>query len=449
MPQKQIEQRSSIGNQNIAPSFIDIFAGCGGLSLGLMRSGWQGLFAVEKDENAFATLQHNLASPHSPFNFVWPKWLPSTPHTVDEILQQYRNQLEALAGHVDMVVGGPPCQGFSSAGRRDPNDPRNKLVESYLDFVSLIRPKIVLIENVRGITSDFGDGDGRTTKINYAKKIISALADNYVVSTRVIDASTFGVPQRRQRFFVIAIQKGLDAVALTAPFEALEQSRLSFLISKGIGALPISSKAALSDLEVQRNGVGASRDTKGFSDILYNKPMTAYQKLMNAGTRTAPSDTRLARHKAVITARFRDIIEICHSDGRLNVSLSREMRDSFGLRKCALRVLDPNSPSPTITSMPDDLLHYSEPRILTVRENARLQSFPDWFAFQGKYTTGGDRRKKEVPRFTQVANAVPPLLAEAIGATLLKYRHVPHPTQQVLKGKVTSQKIPATQLELA
>ena len=86
----------------------------------------------------------------------------------------------------------------------------------------------------------------------------------------------------------------------------------------------------------------------------------------------------------------------------------------------ATRVLDPTKPAPTITSMPDDLLHYCEPRALTVRENARLQTFPDWFAFHGKYTTGGDRRAREVPRFTQVANAVPPLVAEMWGEVLLK-----------------------------
>ena len=94
------------------------------------------------------------------------------------------------------------------------------------------------------------------------------------------------------------------------------------------------------------------------------------------------------------------------------------MRERFGLKKMALRVLDPDRPSPTITSMPDDLLHYSEPRTLTVRENARLQTFPDWYSFQGKYTTGGHLRKLEVPRFTQVANAVPPLVARAIGEAL-------------------------------
>lgn len=132
------------------------------------------------------------------------------------------------------------------------------------------------------------------------------------------------------------------------------------------------------------------------------------------------TDTRLARHKPEIVDRFTKIIKICQSTGRLNISLSTELKASLNLRKCAIRVMDPEDLSPTITSMPDDLIHYSEPRTLTVRENARLQSFPDWFSFKGKYTSGGDRRKREVPRFTQVANAVPPLIAEALGYTLAK-----------------------------
>lgn len=81
-------------------------------------------------------------------------------------------------------------------------------------------------------------------------------------------------------------------------------------------------------------------------------------------------------------------------------------------------MLDPNSQSPTITSIPDELVHYCEPRILTVREHARIQSFPDWYEFKGKYTSGGKRRKNEVPRYTQVGNAVPPLFAEQIGRAI-------------------------------
>ena len=114
-----------------------------------------------------------------------------------------------------------------------------------------------------------------------------------------------------------------------------------------------------------------------------------------------------------------EIIEICHAEGRLNTTIRAETRHRYGLKKQALRVLDPDRPAPTITSMPDDLLHYAEARTLTVREHARLQSFRDWFVFRGKYTTGGERRRHEVPRFTQVANAVPPLVAQAIGEAIV------------------------------
>lgn len=404
-------------------SFIDIFAGCGGLSLGLMQAGWTGLFAIEHDINAFQTLHDNLVLENNHYQYAWPVWLPKTPHNVADVLHEYSNNLASLAGHVDMLVGGPPCQGFSTAGRRDSNDPRNKLVEAYLEFVRLIKPRIVLIENVRGITIDFDDSKEPTGKINYAKWITDSLSSDYCVSSQMIDVSLFGVPQKRHRYFVIAIRTDLNKELDKSPFEAIKRTLPSFVSSKKISGIPVSVKAAISDLEIKRNGKVTSHDTIGFEEIAYSRPLTSYQRLMNKGTNGRLPDTRLARHKPEIAERFAKIIDICHADGRLNVSLSKEMRASFGLRKCAIRVLDPDSPSPTITSMPDDLIHYAEPRTLTVRENARLQSFPDWFTFKGKYTTGGDRRRREVPRFTQVANAVPPLVAEAIGkalATLLR-----------------------------
>ncbi|MCA7969686.1 DNA cytosine methyltransferase [Burkholderia sp. AU39826] len=400
------------------PTFIDIFAGCGGLSLGLMQAGWKGLFAIEHDKNAFETLRHNLLQRQRTIKFSWPNWLPKAPHDVTEVLANHRERLLALSRKVDMIVGGPPCQGFSSAGRRDPSDPRNRLVNAYIEFVRLVQPKVVLIENVRGITQDFEDESDPTGKINYARWIVSALSSEYVVSTRMLDTSSFGVPQKRHRFFIIAIRKDWSKKNVGNPFDSVDRIRSHFLREKGIGNVPVSAKSALSDLEIHRNGKIDSRDTVGFEDISYKSPLTAYQKLMNCQAKEGVTDTRLARHGPDIVARFRKLIEICHADGRLNVSISPELRASFGLRKCAIRVLDPESPSPTITSMPDDLIHYSEPRTLTVRENARLQSFPDWFAFKGKYTSGGERRRREVPRYTQVANAVPPLVAEAIGLAL-------------------------------
>ena len=114
--------------------------------------------------------------------------------------------------------------------------------------------------------------------------------------------------------------------------------------------------------------------------------------------------------------------------------MSPETRRAHSLKKTAIRVLDPLGCAPTITSLPDDLLHYFEPRTLTVRENARLQAFPDWYAFQGNYTTGGQRRRKEVPRFTQVANAVPPLLAEQLGLVLLRLGFQLDPAQLTVES---------------
>ena len=392
-------------------TFVDAFAGCGGLSLGLMQAGLTGKFAIEHDNFAFATLKANLLSEAAPFKYSWPRWLPKKPLSITSLLEKYAQELAALSGSVDILVGGPPCQGFSMAGRRQHDDPRNQLFSQYLRLVDIVKPRIALIENVRGFTTDFVVGENTT---NYAGTLRSVLSDDYKVYEQLLDLSRFGVPQTRTRYFLIAVR---STVLTTDPFKLLESRIPSFLRALGIST-PVSSSNAISDLEINRCGTEPSTDTKGFDQIAYGRPLTRYQKIMNEGVVT-PSDLRLARHADDIAQRFREIIEVSHAEGRLNTSISNEVRERFGLKKKALRVLDPDRASPTITSMPDDLLHYSEPRTLTVRENARLQSFPDWYSFQGKYTTGGHLRKKEVPRFTQVANAVPPLVARAIGEMLV------------------------------
>ncbi|MDW3715481.1 MULTISPECIES: DNA cytosine methyltransferase [unclassified Pseudomonas] len=392
-------------------TFIDAFAGCGGLSLGLMQAGLTGRFAIERDSFAFATLKANLLAEGGLHQYAWPDWFPQEPVGIVEFLNNYRNQLEELSGNIDILVGGPPCQGFSSAGRRQHDDPRNQLFDSYLNLVDIIKPKVVLIENVRGFTLDFSAGDEIK---NFSQALKSRLADAYTVYEQLLDLSAFGVPQRRTRYFVLAFHSELN---VTDPFIHLKNQLPSFLRSLRLTA-PVSSSSAISDLEIARGGTQLSTESKGFNEICYRGPLTRYQKLMNAGCE-APSNLRLARHNESIVARFKEIIALSHAEGRLNISIGAEMRARFGLNKMALRVLDPERPSPTITSMPDDLLHYSEPRTLTVRENARLQSFPDWYSFQGKYTSGGHLRKQEVPRFTQVANAVPPLVARAIGEMLV------------------------------
>ena len=253
-------------------TFIDVFAGCGGLSLGLMQSGWKGLFAIEKDPNAFASLEANLVQERGPLRpkFAWPDAIPQTPLSIDNALRRYRPAVGKYSGQLDLLVGGPPCQGFSTAGRRDPNDPRNQLVRSYLNLVDLLRPRMVLIENVKGITADFSEANRISGPRNYAELIKRSLAIDYDVFTKVLDTSKFGVPQRRHRFFIIAFRKGAFKTT-PCPFEHIESTRLAFLESKGLRSIPVSTRSAISDLEVTANGTRLSGESSGFIEIKYKR----------------------------------------------------------------------------------------------------------------------------------------------------------------------------------
>ncbi len=405
---------TSYGQRTVAPApvFVDAYAGCGGLSLGLMRAGWKGLFAIEKDPCAFETLSANLS-------YDWPRGIEPKPWDIHSLLSARKDVLDSLAGKVDLLAGGPPCQGFSHAGRRRPDDPRNQLFKAYLELVEVLRPRLLILENVRGFTCNFR-APGKEPVENFAESLQQWLQVHYDVAFQIVHAANFGIPQTRPRYFLVAALKGLGIKReIDAVFEDLEQQVGSFLGERGLPRQP-TAREAISDLEVGRNGTVPSRDSKGFEEISYKGPLTEYQKVMRGECKESPADTRLARHRPDIRDRFEAIIDTCREEGLLKATVPAEIREAHGMKKMVTRVLDPLDTAPTITSLPDDLLHYSEPRTLTVRENARLQSFPDWFQFKGKYTTGGNRRRNEVPRFTQVANAVPPLLAEQLGLILAR-----------------------------
>ena len=409
------------------PSFADAFAGCGGLSLGLMRAGWKGLFAIERDPFAFETLSTNLLSGNHPFQYDWPDGIETQGWDVNDLLSQRREALADLRDQVDLLAGGPPCQGFSDAGRRRRDDPRNRLFEAYLELVDILDPRFVVVENVRGFTADFAESE-RERVTNFANALRQGLSAKYNLACAIIRACDFGVPQVRPRFFMVGAKKTRSDDGIAAFFDELKRQASSFLGERRLPRWP-TARDAISDLEMSRNGTVPSGDTAGFDAIAYKAPLTPYQRAMRDGHEGAPPDTRLARHQPEIRDRFAAIIKAGREEGRLGITVSPETRKAYGLKKTAIRVLDPLSYAPTITSLPDDLLHYFEPRTLTVRENARLQTFPDWFAFKGNYTTGGQRRRKEVPRFTQVANAVPPLLAEQLGLVLLRLSFGRDPAQ--------------------
>jgi len=389
----------------------------------LTNAGWQGSFAIEKNANAFETLKTNLVlGKRSKFN--WPGWLPKDAISSSDLLKNYNAELTELKGKIPLLAGGPPCQGFSMAGRRSHSDPRNSLTEDYIKLVEELQPRILFIENVRGFTLPFRkNGNGESKDIPYSTKVTERLEKiGYTVFSDLVDLSAYGVPQTRKRFIIIAIRKddpAYDKLDGKSPFDILAANRQTFLSSKGLPAgRPVSVKEAIGDLEVSGKELIESTDCemKGYKQILYNsvENKSNFVKLMRKGTKNPPDSLRLPNHKTDTILQFQRIISTC-TQGK---TLSKDDRLRLGIKKHALTPLHGDSPSATITTLPDDMVHYSEPRILTVRENARIQTFPDWFQFTGKYTTGGKERKNECPRYTQVGNAVPPLFSEAIGRVL-------------------------------
>jgi len=417
------------GERLTAPgTFIDLFAGCGGLSLGLMESGWRGLFAIERDGFAFDTLHANLLDANKPVGYEWPNWLPQEPHEVGRFIAEYREEIRALQGQVTLIAGGPPCQGFSFAGKRSHDDPRNDMFSHYVEFVNLVRPDYLLVENVQGITVAFGKKQSSVHKAGkpsqraaFSQAIKDTLDEiGYEVYADTIRAADYGVAQARPRYIAIGIRRDVLGERIIEPFEELKAIRDSFLKCKGLPTdRPISVKEAISDLEIGGRQTVPCYDSPGFKQMLYRGPRTDYQRMLH-GTRdfTPPNSLRLANHTPAVSRRFRIMLDTC----RRGVKLSPEEKEILGLRKHSIYVLDENKPAHTLTTLPDDVLHYSEPRILTVREYARLQSFPDWYQFRGKYTTGGDKRVRECPRYTQVGNAVAPLMAEVLGSLLQHLR---------------------------
>ncbi len=389
-------------------TYIDLFAGCGGLSLGLVNAGWKGLFAIEKSEHAFKTLEHNLI--HKKNHFDWPNWLPKRNFDISHIIDVYNDEIATLKGRIDMVVGGPPCQGFSTAGKRDESDKRNQLVNSYIKFIEIIRPRLIFFENVRGFTCAFKSlGSEGKIYSNYVIEKLSSLG--YNVQSEVIDFSNFGIPQRRKRFILVgSLDGGIENF-----FPRLNDQKKRFLKGKGLPP-KTTLKDAISDL-LRKHGEADSPDTKHFKAGIYSKANSKYQKLLRNGTKykgKIADSHRFARHKNETIEKFDYIVR----NAPRNKELGFLLKDKFQISKRSVVLLDENSISPTLTTLPDDCIHYSEPRILTVREYARIQSFPDWYEFIGCYTTGNKQRKITCPRYTQVGNAVPPLFAEAIGLSL-------------------------------
>ncbi len=405
--------------------YIDLFAGCGGLSLGLNQAGWKGLFAIEKSPYAFSTLKHNLINKLN--HFDWPSWLEQKEHDINEILNKNKTELLNLRGNVDLVAGGPPCQGFSTAGRREESDKRNELIHSYIQFIRLVQPKIIFFENVKGFTQRFQQN--KSKGINYSELVKASLKRSgknfagYDVYGELVNFAEYGIPQKRTRFILVGIRKDLCKSVKFSPndfFSLLKENKKDFLINKGL-EINNNLNDAISDL-LQKNGKVDCPDSKGFESAKYGEAKSKYQRLMRNGIDdiSIPDSHRFAKHGHETEKLFQTLINYAPRGKKI----IGEIKEKFNVKKRGITVLDSKNTSPTLTSHPDDYVHFSEPRIMTVREYARIQSFPDWFQFKEKYTTGGKLRKFEVPRYTQVGNAIPPLFGEQAGGVLKRFINV-------------------------
>ena len=344
-------------HQNTA---IDLFAGAGGASEGLEQAGFDVISANEINPHASLTYKYNH---------------PNTNLLEKDIRKLSASELVSK-GEVALLFAGLPCQGFSNAGKKKTNDKRNYLFKEVIRLTKSIRPRFVMIENVAGLLAE-------RNKSILASIEMGLIGIGYTVSRKLFDTSELGVPQKRRRILILASQDGLAL----SEFRASKKKK-------------VSVKDAIGDLEFLDSG----------SSTEYMKlPRTRYQKQMREGQKELWNH-QTSTHSRKVSRRF----SILKEGEVMRTALPRSRTKKIYAIK-----LKSKEPAPTLTTLPDDYIHYALPRSLTVREMARLQSFRDSYVFLGPRTTGGKQRKTSCPQYTQVGNAVPPMFMKEVGTWLL------------------------------
>lgn len=410
-----------LGNKEKPKTYIDFFAGCGGLSLGLGQAGWSGVFAVEKDPMAYASFDKNLVdvdAPHRHFK-KWPSWLTRGPHAIEDLLddENARKHLEALAGTVTLVAGGPPCQGFSVAGARNGNDPRNLLVFKQIEAIRLLKPVFAIVENVTGFERKFVSRPIDGVAESVAERAIREIEQlGYNVGKVMVNAADYGVPQVRKRVILFAVSKDFAGTISASRLlqdvmlkVGLEQRKALHLATSRY----VNVEEAIGDLAGDEKTVDP--EFPNYYTCKYLPPVSAYQKMMRKGCleQDIPTCHRFNNHSSKVVALYTKVHTL-----DLVGRLSKDFLYENGCHSNKRFVLDTTLPCSTLTTAPEELIHYRHPRVVTLREMARLQSFPDDFVFCGRYTLNGPARGVDVPRNAQIGNAIPPLVGRALGISL-------------------------------
>lgn len=333
---------------------VDFFSGCGGLSLAFKQAGYNPLLAIDNDKDSLETIKANNCSKVTlNLDLFKSTWIHEVKKNID-------------ISEVDVVVAGPPCQGFSLTGPRNLDDKRNKLYKSVYDFIELSRPKAFLIENVKGMATLY---QGQVMK-----SIVGDFTSlGYKVSTKVLNAKDYGVPQSRERLFYV----GMKNIDFKFPKPLFNNSNY------------ITCRDALSDLP--------SLNVLDEVGIYKLNPMTLYQKLIRGNNNNILNHDP-TKHSDLVVSVIKQVPEGGnHKDLPKGVGTSRKFNEAWTR-------YHGNKPSRTIDTGHRNHFHYEYDRVPTVRENCRLQSFPDSYTIIGSKTSQN----------RQVGNAVPVLLGKVL-----------------------------------
>ena len=341
---------------------IDLFSGAGGLSLGFENAGFETELAIDFWAPAIETYNKNRSRKVGEVQDIT---------KLDE--EYFRKfHLSDLCG----VIGGPPCQGFSLAGKRVIDDERNKLYRDYFRVLNILKPDFFLMENVVGLTNING---GAIKEDIYRR----ASEIGYTIFFKVMCAADYGVPQNRKRAIFIGIKKEIVEKRGDFIFPEIEENKITCL-------------EALSDLP--------NLDEGDDNTIYKTKPVSSYQKLMRAHSSRVYNHEQSRHTQETIEA----ISHVPQGGGMKDIPEDiRKGRKYSSL----LRRMDSSKPSQTIDTGHRTYFHYKENRVISVREAARLQSFPDDYIFYGG----------KQAQYKQVGNAVPPIMASKIALAIKKY----------------------------
>lgn len=436
------------------PYAIDLFCGAGGCSEGMIQAGFHILFSSDISEMAELTYRHR----HEQLGLIQGKntWFERADicDLTGADIYKHILELEVFQNkkipEIDLMIGGPSCQGFSRAGRRDKSDPRNMLFGEYVRIINETKPKYIILENVVGFSDmQFIDykgitgieyPDGSVTPFILRSELKEIGYDT--LEPRVLNAADYGVPQRRNRIIFIGYKQGLTPPKYP---EATVTPENYLTLKDAIGDLITDSKLRkkknpkISQYQIDSNN--------GRTPTIKGTPISAPTKTMNnelsgihdyieerfslfmQGESSANLKKRIMEF-GINLSNKPALLNLCCEKLKLDsetvISLfengmaTKEQVDILLTKKNIRQRFSENQPSSTVVTIPDDYISPWESRTFSVREMARCQSFDDSFEFLGKRTTGGLKRRVEVPQYTQVGNAVPPLLAKAIATEIIK-----------------------------